>query len=68
MERFFRSLKSEWVPQTGHASFAEAKSEIINYIIGHYCQVRPHTHNNGLAPNVAERNYWIEYKTAANIT
>lgn len=68
MERFFRSLKSEWVPQTGYLSFAEAKIEIINYIIGYYSQVRPHRHNNGLAPNVAERNYWIEYKAVAKIT
>ena len=62
MERFFRSLKSEWVPQTGYHSFAQAKHEIIDYIIGYYSQVRPHQHNEGLAPNVAEEKYWIEYK------
>ena len=68
MERFFRSLKSEWVPQTGYSSFAEAKAEIIDYIIGYYNQVRPHRHNGGLAPNIVEMNYWIEYKTVAKIT
>ncbi len=68
MERFFRSLKSEWVPQAGYRSFVEAKSEIIDYIIGYYSQVRPHRHNGGLAPNVAERKYWVEYKTVAKIT
>jgi len=68
MERFFRSLKSEWIPQTGYRSFSEAKSEVINYIIGYYNQVRPHRHNDGLAPNVAERNYWIDYNTVAKIT
>ena len=34
-------------------------------IIGYYSQVRPHRHNNSLAPNVAEKNYWAEYKTVA---
>ena len=65
MERFFRSLKSEWVPQTGYRSFAEAKHNVIDYIIGYYSQVRPHSHNNGLAPNVAEEKYWIEYNSVA---
>jgi len=68
MERFFRSLKSEWIPQTGYPSFAQAKAAIIDYILGYYSQVRPHQHNDGLAPNVAEKRYWIEYKTVARIT
>jgi putative transposase len=68
MERFFRSLKTEWMPQTGYPSFNEAKTAIIDYIIGYYSQVRPHQHNEGLAPNVAEKKYWIEYNTVANIT
>jgi len=58
MERFFRSLKSEWVPRNGYRSIADAKAGIINYIIGYYSQVRPHTHNGGLAPNAAEAKYW----------
>lgn len=68
MERFFRSLKSEWIPKTGYDSFTEAKREIINYIIGYYSQVRPHQHNDGLAPNVAEQKYWIDYNTVAKKT
>ncbi len=68
MERFFRSFKSEWMPQTGYQSFNEANTEIVNYIIGYYSQVRPHQHNNGIAPNAAEKNYWIEYNSVANIT
>ena len=66
MERFFRSLKTEWIPITGYQSFNQAKTNIINYIIGYYSQVRPHQHNNGFAPNVTEKNYWAEYKTVAN--
>lgn len=68
MERFFRSLKSEWVPQTGYQHFVQAKYEIIDYIIGYYSQTRPHQHNDGLAPNVAEEKYWIEYNTVAKKT
>jgi len=61
MEQFFRSLKTEWIPTTGYQSFIVAKIEIIDYIIGYYSQIRPHQHNDGLAPNVAEEKYWIEY-------
>ncbi len=59
MERFFRSLKSEWVPDTGFHSFNEAKQTVWNYIIGYYSQVRPHSHNDGLAPNEAEKKFWV---------
>ena len=33
MERFFRSLKTEWVPSVGYRSFAEAKYEITRYMV-----------------------------------
>jgi len=52
----------------GYVSAGEAKTNIIDYIIGYYSQTRPHQHNNGLAPNVAEKNYWTEYKTVAKKT
>jgi len=32
------------MPKTGYDSFAQAKNEIINYIVGYYSQVRPHQH------------------------
>ena len=35
MERFFRSLKTEWMPETGYQSFVEAERPIINYITGY---------------------------------
>ena len=50
MERFFRSLKTEWVPTVGYRSFAEAQQEITRYIIGYYYQLRPHQYNGGLLP------------------
>ncbi|MBU2991565.1 IS3 family transposase [Psychrosphaera sp. B3R10] len=68
MERFFRSLKTEWIPTVGYRSFNEAKIDITKYIIGYYSQVRPHQHNGGLAPNESERRYWLNYKTVANLT
>ena len=68
MERFFRSLKTEWIPAIGYRSVSEAKIAITNYIIGYYSQVRPHQHNGGLAPNESEKKYWQNYKTVAKFT
>lgn len=66
MERFFRSLKSEWVPNCGYANFGEANNAITNYIIGYYSQLRPHQYNGGLTPNESERLFWESSKTVAN--
>ncbi|CAM4300876.1 Integrase catalytic domain-containing protein [Vreelandella rituensis] len=64
-ERFFRSLKTEWVPETGYVCFASAKQSITGYMIGYYSALRPHKHNDGLPPNVAEQAYWKTQKTVA---
>ena len=58
MERFFRSLKSEWIPKKGYACFQQAELSITDYIAGYYRQARPHQHNHGKPPAVAERIYW----------
>lgn len=68
MERFFRSLKSEWVPDIGYASFAQAKRSVFEYIVGYYNVRRPHQHNGGLPPNRAEAIYLETSKTVANST
>ena len=68
MERFFRSLKSEWIPETGFQSFVEAKQIVLEYIIGYYSEIRPHSHNDGLTPNESERRYWLNSKTVAKFT
>ena len=68
MERFFRSLKTEWVPTTGYNDFQDAKRSIIDYIVGYYSQVRPHQHNDGVSPNASERRFWFEYKTVAKFS
>lgn len=57
MERFFRSLKTEWIPMTGYRDIVEAKSEISRYVTGYYSQLRPHQYNGGLTPNESERRY-----------
>ncbi|EIU7823515.1 IS3 family transposase, partial [Vibrio vulnificus] len=49
-------------------SFAEAQQEITRYIIGYYCQLRPHQYNGGLIPNESERLYWENSKTVANFS
>ena len=54
-ERLFRSLKTEWVPETGYKSVFEAKSDIIRYLLGYYNQRRPHRFNAGLPPLYAEQ-------------
>ncbi len=68
MERFFRSLKTEWVPASGYQSFAQAWKHILEYITGYYSQLRPHHYNGGLTPNESERRYKETYKTVANFS
>lgn len=68
MERFFRSLKSEWVPMTGYGSLVEARTSIIHYITGYYSTLRPHTHNGGLSPNESERLFHIQSGCVAKIS
>ena len=68
MERFFRSLKTEWVPKHGYQSFTSAKHSIVRYIVGYYSQIRPHQHNGGISPNAAEAHYWNSSKTVASFT
>ena len=45
VERFFRSLKTEWMPTTGWRSFEDAKVAVSRYITGYYRFLRPHTFN-----------------------
>ena len=68
MERFFRSLKNEWMPEIGYRSFFEAKQAITDYFVRYYCEVRPHRHNGMATPNQAEQAYWQNSKTVASFT
>lgn len=58
MERFFRSLKTEWVPSSGYRSFDEAHYKIARYISMYYSQIRPHSFNGGLTPAQTEARYY----------
>lgn len=66
MERFFRSLKTEWLPDHGCANFSKANIAITNFITGYYSQHRPHQYNGGLAPNESERLFWKNSKAVAS--
>lgn len=68
MERFFRSLKTEWVPVKGYSSLNEAQSEVLRYITGYYSAIRPHRYNGGLTPNESERLYYIQSNAVASIS
>ena len=68
MERFFRSLKTEWIPTTGYKNFSEAKHRINDYIIGYYSSIRPHSYNGDLTPNESEIRHWQFYKPLAKMT
>jgi putative transposase len=68
IERFFRSLKTEWVPEMGYRSFAEAQRSLVDYMAGYYSQIRPHKHNGGIPPNRTEESYWNSSKLAASFT
>ncbi len=66
MERFFRSLKTEWVPDNGYANFSKTSAAMTNYITGYYSQLRSHQYNGGLTPNESERLFWKNSKAVAN--
>jgi hypothetical protein len=38
---------------TGYGSFVQAEKAILDYILCHNSQLRPHQHNGGLASNEA---------------
>ena len=55
MERVFRSLKSEWLPDKGYYSnYREAEKDIMQYI-RYYNDYRVHSYNGYVTPIAAER-------------
>lgn len=54
MERLFRSLKTEWVPEVGYMSASLAQQDIGRFLMQRYNWQRPHQFNSGLEPAVAE--------------
>jgi putative transposase len=45
LERFFRSLETEWIPALGYRNLSEAKKDIGGYLFGYYKPQRPQTFN-----------------------
>jgi putative transposase len=54
MERFFGSLKSEWVPKTGYGSEREARLDVQRYVT-RYNTARLHSYNGYRSPAMKER-------------
>jgi len=50
MERFFRSLKSEWMPSAGYGSTQEAEADVLRYLTEYYNRVRLHSYNKYRSP------------------
>ena len=57
MECFFKYLKKEETNRRTYSSFDGLKLSIFQYIHGFYNSFRPHSHNNGLSPDLAEVNF-----------
>ncbi len=54
-ERFFRSLKTEWIPKNGYQNFNEAKSDVMRYLTDYYNRIRLHSYNGYQSPVDRER-------------
>ena len=55
MERFFRSLKSEWIPSQGYPSPRQAIADVLIYVNQYYNHVRPHSANEYQTPGAREK-------------
>ncbi|MBU2704972.1 IS3 family transposase [Zooshikella marina] len=55
-ERFFRSLKTEWIPKNGWSTPREAKHAVNNNICKYYNRHRSHLHNQGMDGIRSKRN------------
>lgn len=54
MERFFRSLKTEWLPETGYLAPGVAKEDLLRYLTHYYNRQRPHSTNGYRTPIAME--------------
>jgi putative transposase len=60
MDRFFLCLKTERFRQRDYANYAEAMTEIADYIVGFYNSVRQHSKLVNLPPNAFEQKSAIK--------
>jgi len=54
MKNFFRSLTTEWGP---NSNINQAKHALTDYIIRYYSQTRTHQHTGKINPNRAKKLY-----------
>ena len=54
MERFFGSLKSEWMPEGGYSSEQEARADLQEYVM-RYNNTRLHSYNDYRSPVAMEK-------------
>ena len=66
MERFFLSLKTERVWQRDYANHAEAMTDIADYIVSFYNNVRLHSKLGNLPPNAFEQRSAIKQPIAVS--
>lgn len=53
-ERFFGTLKSEWVPAKGYNAIEEARQDMTSFLM-RYNRIRLHSYNNYLSPIAREQ-------------
>jgi putative transposase len=53
-ERFFGTLKSEWVPRGGYGTIEEAQTDMVRFFM-YYNRTRLHSYNNYLSPIAMEQ-------------
>jgi putative transposase len=50
MERFCRSLKTEWMPEHGYIHQGQAEVDVLRYLTGYCSHQRPHSYNGYKTP------------------
>ncbi|WP_411188106.1 IS3 family transposase [Pseudomonas sp.] len=50
MERFFRSLKTEWMPAHAYTNQGQAETDVLRYLTDYYKHQRPHSYNGYKTP------------------
>ncbi|MGW8463510.1 IS3 family transposase [Pseudomonas sp. CLCA07] len=54
VERYFRTLKHDWMPESGYQNHFEAEKDVIDFV-SHYNHRRCHTASNNLPPALFEQ-------------
>lgn len=55
VERFFSTLKSEWMPRGGYKTAADAEADVLHFLM-YYNRTRLHSYNGYLTPLAKEQS------------